>query len=191
MFVRLNGERVRLTLGGWDARKALASHAENDDDKSLMELVDTHGIDEASRLLGKDPDELKRLFEVASEKVASSRHLDTNNLTIVDLIDGLGYSDEAAAEVLGIELRQVRKQYWLVRRRLNMRRHHEQLVESIPRLSLRDYAAFELVHVLNHSIGRVSRALGLNRGHLCRRLQKVRELLQTRLESDTPTDVKT
>ena len=187
----MNGERVRLTLGGWDARKALASHADNDDDRSLMELVETHGIDEASRLLGKDPDELKRIFEAASEKAALSRHLDTNNLTIVDLIDGLGYSDSAAAEVLGIELREVRRQYWLVRRRLNTRRHHEQLVESIPRLTLRDYAAFELVHVLNHSIGRVSRALGLNRGHLCRRLQKVRELLQTRLESDNPPDIKT
>jgi DNA-directed RNA polymerase specialized sigma24 family protein len=191
MFVKLNGERVRLTLGGWDARKALVSHAENDDDKSIMELVETHGIDEASRLLGKDAEDVKKIFDLASEKAAASRHLDTNNLTIMDLIDGLGYSDSAAAQVLGIEVREVRKQYWIVRRRLNTRRHHEQLVESIPRLSLRDYAAFELVHVLNHSIGRVSRALGLNRGHLCRRLQKVRELLQSRLETDTPPDVKT
>ena len=191
MFVKLNGERVKLTLGGWDARKALASHAKSDDDRSLMELVDTHGIDEAARLLGKDSNELQRLYEIAAEKAATDRNVDTNNLTIIDLLDGLGYSDAAAAEVLGIEVKEVRKQYWLTRRRLGTRRHHEQLVESIPRLSLRDYAAFELVHILNHSIGRVSRALGLNRGHLCRRLQKVRELLQSRIQSDNPPDVKT
>lgn len=181
MFVSLNGQRVRLSLGRWDARKALANLVKCEKDQALIELVEAHGLHEAARLMGHEPAEVSRRLEVATEKVARDRRIAAKDLTVIDLIDDLGNTPDQVAEVLQMPLREVHSRYWRGRKRLAVQRHSDALVEGVEGLKLRDFMAFELVHVLNYSIGRAARQLGLNRGHLCRQLQKVRTLLQTAL----------
>jgi DNA-directed RNA polymerase specialized sigma24 family protein len=187
MFVSLNGERVALTLGRWDARKAISDLVDCEKEQELIDLVATSGTTEAARLLGLTEAEVSRRNEISIVKVAKARRLTSKDLTIVDLIDDLGYTGEAAAEALEMPLREVRCRYWRARAKLRGQRHDETLCRHIPALNRRDYIAYELVHVLHYSIGRASRMLGLNRGHLCRRLQKVKQLLQTHVQPDTPS----
>lgn len=192
MFVSLNGQRVPLTLGRWNASKAVQAQITCPNQLALVELVASSSLEEAANTLGVDVDKLRQRLDEAKQAVATARNLTDHDLPILDLIDDLGYSDEGAAQILGITLRQVRKRYWLARKRLRGRRHDELIADHIPQMSRRDFAAFELYHVLHYSTGRVARTLGLNRGHLCRRLEIVRELLRKHCQADSPTpDVKT
>ena len=183
MFVTLDGRRVAFNLGRWNSAKAVTAHMDSAEDSALVDLVATSGINETAQALGLEPDQLCERLDQARESVAAARSIATNDLPIIDLIDDLGYSDERVAEVLEIPLRDVRRRYWAARKRLAGRRHDDVLVEAIPELSRRDFLAFELVHVLHYSIGRAATLLGLNRGHLCRRLAIVAELLRANCQA--------
>lgn len=189
MFVSLNGERVPLALGRWNASKAVESLM-CPESQALVELVKAHGIDGAAERLGVEPDQVRDKIDLARERVGEQKLLCQVDMSILDLIDELGYSDEATARTLKLPLREVRRRYWRARRRLRTKRHDEFIRERISHLSQRDFAAFEMHHVLGHSTGKVAKLLGLNRGHMVRRINRVRELLAAHCQADTP-DAKT
>jgi hypothetical protein len=185
MFVTLDGRRVEFRLGRWNSSKAIQARL-SPEDSALVDLAATEGISGLAKTLGVDAQELAVRFAHARAKVAKERDVAVEDLPIVDLIDELGYTSESVSEILAIPLREVRQRYWSARRKLMGRRHSDILAESITEFCKRDFAAFELVHVLNYSIGSAAKMLGLNRGHLCRRLNALSELLRQRCQTNTP-----
>ena len=144
------------------------------------------GLDGAAADLGISVVELKRRYEKAKRDAAKSRKLCLHDVPILELIDELGYSREAVAEMLDLPLKHVSRRYWSARRKLRSKRHDETIREAIPEISQRDFAAFELHVVLGYSSGRVSRILGLNRGHAVRCINRVKRLLADKLIADPP-----
>ena len=186
MFVALNGQRIPLTLGRWNAAKAIQAGMTCTKNQALIDLVASSGLDEAAKELGVEPEKLRRKLDQAKAASCKARKLATADLPILDLIDELGYAPEKVAEILEIPLREVRGRYWRARNRLRTERHDEALARELPQLCQRDFMAFELHVVLNYSIGSAARILGLNRGHMVRRIQLVREILRTHCQADTP-----
>lgn len=184
LFVKLTGEHVDLKLGRWNAQRAVQLQMKSKRKSALVELVNSLGIDEAARTLGMERDQLAVKLDDAREEVAKSKHLSTADLPILDLIDDLGYTPQRVARLTRMEESEVRTRYWAARARLRVTRHDEILCKAIPDLNRRDFAAYELVFVLNYSIARAARVLRINRGHLCRRLHKVQELLREHCEQD-------
>lgn len=106
---------------------------------------------------------------------------------ILDLVDELGYSPTDAAEVLGITVGELKRRYWATRDQMRTERHTAQYFDRIPNLIPRDMAALELVTRAGYSIGRAARVLGVNKGHLVRRVNITKEMLRCHLTPHTET----
>lgn len=187
MFVNLNGQRIGISLGRWDARKALKKHITDPKAQALVDLVDESGIDEVANLLGTSPRQIEKRLKTVLETAAKSQRIALKDLTILELIDELGYSPEEVAESLLMPPTEVRSRYWRGRRRLRGTRHHEAILTAITEIRLRDYMAFEIIHVLGYSIRRASKVFDLNHGNLCRQVNRVQDFLKSAATSDPPT----
>ena len=188
MIVSLDGQRIPLALGRWDASRAVECHMVDPIQRSLVELVEQSGLERAAEILELDIETLKERLDEAREAVESSRKLAREDLPILDMVYSLGYSEKTVADILGMTLSELRKRYWRARGQLRTKRHDEHLAEVIPNFCRRDFLAFEMHAVLNYSIGRIAKILGLNRGHLVRRINNIRELLRAHCQADTPSN---
>lgn len=184
MFVRLNGEKIPVTCGRWNPLKAVSIHSPKH--QGVIDLVASSGVAQAAKELGVSQDTLMRRLERAKREVCKEKLISSKDLVILDLLDDLGHTPEKVAEIFNIPIREVRRRYWRGRSRLQVPRHDDLIAKQLPELCKRDFLAFELHVVLNYSIGRTARLLGLNRGHMVRRIQKVRDLLREHCQADTP-----
>lgn len=98
---------------------------------------------------------------------------------ILTLIDSLGYTVAQTATLLKIKPGDVKRRYWRAKDKLRPPRLiTEEFLAKIPGLLARDVCALMLVESGDYSIGQAAVVLGINKGHLCRRLEMARELIR-------------
>lgn len=120
--------------------------------------------------------------EVAAsmEPVDPYRSLPTTERALMGMVERLGYTVPQAAQILGIDRATAHRKYWLARQKIRPTRTlRDTLLDRTPELLPRDLCALEMVEVLEYSIGRAARVLGVNKGHLCRRLAIARALIKS------------
>ncbi|MBS0205689.1 MAG: hypothetical protein JSS49_22535 [Planctomycetes bacterium] len=97
---------------------------------------------------------------------------------ILRMVEDLGYSAPNAATLLKIDAAQVRA---IVRRHRSKTNPAKQLRETLlakAQVWRRDFLALEMVEVMEFSIGDAAKLLKINKGHLCRRLERTRNLIR-------------
>jgi DNA-directed RNA polymerase specialized sigma24 family protein len=95
------------------------------------------------------------------------------------MVERLGYTVAQAAQMLGLDRAAAHKKYWQARQKIRPSQVlRDVLLERSPELLPRDLCALELIEVLNYSIGRAAKILGVNKGHLCRRIAIAREIIK-------------
>jgi DNA-directed RNA polymerase specialized sigma24 family protein len=117
--------------------------------------------------------------EAELEPVDPYRSLHLLDRALMGMVERLGYSVPQAAEVLGISSTVAHRKYWQARQRLRPKKLlRDELLDRSPGLLPRDYLAIELVEVLGLSIGRAAKVIGINKGHLCRRIAIAKAIIQ-------------
>lgn len=119
--------------------------------------------------------------EVAAsmEPVDPYRALPATDRALMGMVERLGYTVPQAAQMLQLDRATAHKKYWNARKKIRPTQVlRDVLLDRTPELLPRDLCALEMVEVLEYSIGRAARILGVNKGHLCRRIAIARNLIK-------------
>ena len=112
---------------------------------------------------------------VPMEPADPYRHLPGKDRALMGMVEKLGYSMADAASILQIPVQAAHRRYWFLRTKVRPPTTlREKLLSRSPTLLARDLCALELVEVLDYSIGKAANVLGMNKGHLCRRIALAR-----------------
>ena len=113
------------------------------------------------------------------EPIDPYRNLPATERALMGMVERLGYTVPQAAAMLGLDRAAAHKKYWQARQKIRPSQVlRDVLLDRTPELLPRDLCALEMVEVLEYSIGRAARILGVNKGHLCRRIAIARNLIK-------------